>query len=180
MINGLVRNGYIRSGYREGQRKIYLENQVERMLEVGDAAPDFSVESTEGELVLSDLGSPVVLYFFPKAGSAVCTREACAFRDAMAEFNELDAAVVGVSPNDSLERLREFARENGLEFPLVSDLDGELSGKYDVGDWFGLYDERVTYVIGDGEVAGRVSGMLRAKKHVRKSLEAVRAIQTNA
>lgn len=150
------------------------------MLDRGDVAPDFSVESTEGRIKLSELGSPVVLYFFPKAGSAVCTREACAFRDAMAEFNELDASVVGVSPNDSLERLREFADDNGLEFPLVSDLDGRLSDDYEVAGLFDLYNKRVTYVVDDGVVTARVSGMFRAQKHVRESLEAVRALQSEA
>lgn len=153
---------------------------MECMLDKGDVAPDFSTESTEGTVKLSELGSPVVLYFFPKAGSKVCTREACAFRDAMAEFNELDVSVVGVSPNDSLERLREFANENGLDFPLVSDRDGRISSDYEVAGLFGLYDKRVTYVVDDGVVAERVSGMFRAQKHVSESLEAVRALQATA
>ncbi|MDY7083356.1 MAG: peroxiredoxin [Halobacteria archaeon] len=145
------------------------------MLNVGDSAPDFTAQSTQGEFTLSEAGDLVVLFFFPKAGSPVCTREACSFRDSMAEFNDLDATIVGISPNDSLEKLEEFADDNGLDFPLVSDTSGSISELYDIEGAFGLYEKRVTYVVEDGRIAGVVEGMFRAKKHVEKSLEAIKS-----
>ncbi|XGI84434.1 peroxiredoxin [Halorutilales archaeon Cl-col2-1] len=148
------------------------------MLEVGDTAPELSAETTQGRFDLSeaDEEGAVVLFFFPKAGSRVCTKEACSFRDSTAEFNDVDATVVGVSSNDSLERLEEFAEKNSLDFPLVSDTDGEISKKYGAKGVLGLYSKRVTYVIEDGEVVGRVKGMLSADRHVEGSIEALRQI----
>ncbi|MFB6284162.1 MAG: peroxiredoxin [Halobacteria archaeon] len=145
------------------------------MLDLGKEAPDFKAESTRGGFVLSEAGSPVVLFYFPKAGSRVCTKEACGFRDSMAEFNDVDATVVGVSPNDSLEDLEEFAEENSLEFPLISDTDGEIADLYGIGGVLGLTRKmkRVTLVIDDMTVVKTIKGVLAADKHVEESLEAV-------
>lgn len=148
------------------------------MLDVGDKAPEFSAETTDGYFDLSEADDEgaVVLFFFPKAGSRVCTKEACSFRDSAAEFNGLDATVVGISSNDSLDRLEEFADENSLDFRLISDTDGNISEKYDAKGVLGLYSKRVTYVIEDGEVVGRVKGMLSAEKHVDNAVEYLREI----
>lgn len=150
------------------------------MLKKGETAPDFTTESTQGRVSLSELGSPIVLYFFSKSGSTVCTREACEFRESMEDFNELDATVIGVSTNDSLEELEDFREEYGLDFPLVSDTSGEMSELYDISGLFDLYDKRVTYVIDEGVIVERVSSMLRAKKHVEESLNTVRSIKITA
>jgi peroxiredoxin Q/BCP len=147
------------------------------MLSEGDTAPDFRAETTEGTFTLSEASQPVVLFFFPKAGSRVCTKEACSFRDSLAEFNGQNATVVGVSTNDSLERLREFAKKHDLDYPLVSDKDtgGDLSDRYGLSGLLGLSQKakRATFVIDDGEVVGVVKGLFSSDKHVEKSLEAV-------
>ena len=67
----------------------------------------------------------VVLFFYPKDGTPVCTKEACAFRDSYEKFAAAGAVVVGVS-SDTAERHREFARQNSLSFPLLSDTDGSV------------------------------------------------------
>lgn len=147
------------------------------MLDKGDAAPDFTVETTQGSFTLSEKDGPVVLFFFPKAGSKVCTKEACSFRDSLSAFDGHDATVLGVSTNDSLDRLREFADENGLDYPLVSDKDGELSDRYGLSGFLGLSQKakRATFVVEDGEVIGVTKGLFSADKHVEESLEAVGA-----
>ncbi|MDZ7687673.1 MAG: redoxin domain-containing protein [Halobacteriales archaeon] len=147
------------------------------MLSKGDTAPDFTAETTQGRFTLSEASSPVVLFFFPKAGSRVCTEEACSFRDSLAEFSGRNATVVGISTNDSLERLRDFAEEHDLDYPLASDKDtgGDLSDKYGLSGLLGLSQKakRATFVVDDGEVVEVVKGLFSSDKHVEKSLEAV-------
>jgi peroxiredoxin Q/BCP len=147
------------------------------MLSKGDKAPDFTVETTQGSFSLSEASDPVVLFFFPKAGSRVCTKEACSFRDSLSEFTSHEATVVGISTNDSLERLHGFAEEHDLDYPLISDTDedGELSKRYGLSGLLGLSQKakRATFVVDDGEVVEVVKGLFSSDKHVDESLEAV-------
>jgi peroxiredoxin Q/BCP len=147
------------------------------MLGKGDKAPDFTVETTQGTFTLSEASNPVVLFFFPKAGTKVCTKEACSFRDSLSELTGHEATVVGISTNDSLERLREFAEEHDLDYPLISDTDedGELSKRYGLSGLLGLSQKakRATFVVDEGEVVEVVKGLLSSDKHVDESLEAV-------
>jgi len=103
---------------------------------VGDKAPDFKgIDSNVKEKKLSDYkGQKVVLAFFPGAFTSVCTKEMCTFRDSMANFNKLNAKVIGVSV-DTPFSLAEFAKVNKLNFDLISDANKEITKKYDV-----LYD----------------------------------------
>src|SRR5512143_2831981 len=112
-------------------------------------APDFTSEAHNGEQVrLADYRGKqvVVLYFYPRDGTPVCTKEACSFRDAFEEFTKLGAVVIGVS-GDSLERHRAFAGQQRLPFLLVSDQDGSLRQAYQVPKSLGVLPGRVTYVI---------------------------------
>ena len=150
------------------------------MLSKGDKALDFTVETTQGTFSLSEASDPVILFFFPKAGSRVCTKEACSFRDSLSEFTGHEATVVGISTNDSLERLHEFAEEHDLDYPLASDTDedGELSERYGLSGLLGLSQKakRATFVVNDGEVVEVVKGLLSSDKHVEESLEAVNRV----
>ena len=96
-------------------------------IDVGDAAPDVALSTTEGgeQLRLRDYSGKqaVVLFFYPKDGSPVCTKEACAFRDAYEDFVEAGAVVIGVS-GDSEAQHQAFASSHRLPFTLVSDADG--------------------------------------------------------
>jgi len=146
------------------------------MLNEGDEAPDFTVDSTQGEFTLSEAGEPVVVFFFPKAGTKVCTAEACSFRDSLDEFNGHDAAIVGVSTNDSLERLHDFADEHDLDYPLVSDKGGKVADRFGLSGLLGLSQKakRATFVVDDGEVVDVTKGLFSSDKHVEESLEAIR------
>jgi len=101
------------------------------MLNVGTAAPDFELPDQDGRRHrLSDKrGSWVVLYFYPKDDTPGCTKEACAFRDAMADLGDLDAEVFGVSADDTASHA-EFAAKYGLNFPLLADVDREVIDAY--------------------------------------------------
>lgn len=91
-------------------------------LEVGDTAPAFNLTADDGNTVkLSDYkGRKVIVYFYPAALTPGCTKQACSFRDGLAELNDAGIDVVGISP-DKPEKLAKFRDAEGLTFPLLSD-----------------------------------------------------------
>jgi len=110
------------------------------VIEQGRPAPDFELQSDEGETVrLSDFrGRPVVLYFYPKDDTPGCTTEACEFRDAYDVFRERGAEVLGVSPDDVASHGK-FKSKYGLPFTLLADPDHQVAEKY------GVWTERTRY-----------------------------------
>lgn len=105
--------------------------------QVGQVAPDFRATASTGPIALADLkGQPVVLYFYPKADTPGCTKEACAFRDASAEFARRGVAVIGVSADD-LGAQQAFDQKYRLGFPLIADSDRSIINAY------GVWGERV-------------------------------------
>lgn len=102
------------------------------MLDVGDEAPEFTLDNQDGEPVsLSDyLGQPVVVYFYPRADTEGCTVEACGFRDAWDEYADAGAAVIGIS-DDPVDDLDAFQEKYDLPFELLSDQDGAVASAYD-------------------------------------------------
>jgi peroxiredoxin Q/BCP len=96
-------------------------------LEVGDKAPAFSLPDADGKSVkLSDFkGRKVIVYFYPAASTPGCTKQACAFRDSLAQLNGADIDVVGISP-DKPEKLAKFRDAESLTFPLLSDPDRKV------------------------------------------------------
>lgn len=92
------------------------------MLDIGDTVPDFSLHTDSGSTVSSaDLrGQRYVLYFYPKDDTPGCTKEACAFRDALPQFDSLGVKVFGVSA-DPVKAHEKFVRKYQLNFPLLSD-----------------------------------------------------------
>lgn len=104
------------------------------MLEVGQAAPDFTLPNQDGDDVsLSALrGRPVLLYFYPKDGTPGCTTQACELRDRWSEFEEAGVTVLGISP-DSIDSHAGFAAEHELPFDILSDVEHEVLERY--GAW---------------------------------------------
>jgi len=96
-------------------------------LEVSDKAPAFSLPDADGNTVkLSDFkGRKVIVYFYPAASTPGCTKQACDFRDSLAELNEAGLDVIGISP-DKPEKLARFRDKEGLTFPLLSDPDRKV------------------------------------------------------
>jgi len=103
-------------------------------LKVGDKAPSFSLNDQDGKTVsLADFkGRKLLLYFYPKADTPGCTKQACSVRDAAAELKELNVAAVGISP-DTPASQRRFDGKHHLDFPLLSDPDHEVAQAY--GAW---------------------------------------------
>ncbi len=149
------------------------------LLQPGDPAPDFVVTAHNGRevrLACYQGKSVVVLYFYPRDGTAVCTKQACGFRDAYEEFAGLGAVVIGVS-GDSLQRHRDFAARRALPFLLVSDQDGALRKAYHVPNMLGVVPRRVTYVIDkQGIVRHAFSALFSAERHVAEALKIVNVL----
>jgi thioredoxin-dependent peroxiredoxin len=153
-----------------------------KTLDVGDSAPDFELSDQRGERTtlqgLCDSG-PLVLYFYPKDDTPVCTQEACFFRDDRHTFQEAGAQVVGVS-DDSVERHEAFAKRHGLEFKLLSDVGGRVREAYGVGKTLGLIKGRVTFVIDRDRVIRHVfRSQLAARRHVDEAIQCVRESAAN-
>jgi thioredoxin-dependent peroxiredoxin len=98
---------------------------------VGEPAPDFELDGTDGSFRLSDhRGERVVLLFYPGDNTAVCTKQFCSYRDNSEAFGTLDATVVGIS-SQSVESHLGFSDKHGLNVPLLADQDGAVAKSYD-------------------------------------------------
>ena len=147
-------------------------------VQVGDLAPGFTLPNQSGtEVSLEEyLGkTAIVLYFYPRDHTAVCTEEACAFRDSYESIKAAGAEVIGIS-SDSVESHRQFAEENRLPFTLVSDTGGALRARYGAPTAFGL-PGRVTYIIDQqGMVRNIFFSQFTSKRHVDVALETLQSI----
>jgi peroxiredoxin Q/BCP len=147
----------------------------QKRLAEGDPAPDFTLPDSTGKPVsLADYrGRSVVVYFYPAAGTPGCTKQACDFRDNLAELNDAGFEVLGISP-DKPAKLATFAGAEGLTFPLLSDESREV-----LAEW-GAYGEKQSYgrtitgvirstfvVDPDGKIAKALYNV-RATGHVAK------------
>ncbi|OIJ17251.1 peroxiredoxin [Anaerobacillus alkalilacustris] len=151
------------------------------VLEIGQVAPDFTCEATNGETVkLSDFrGKNVVLYFYPKDMTPGCTTQACDFRDYHKNFDEVNAVILGVSP-DPLDRHHKFIEKHGLPFSLLSDENHEIAEAYGVWklkknfgkEYMGI--ERSTFVIDKEGVLVKEWRKVKVKEHVVEALEYVK------
>ncbi len=148
-------------------------------VKVGDRAPAFSLPSESGETV--NVGDyigrrPMVLFFYPKDNTAVCTKEVCAFRDSYEEFSRIEGAEVFGISSDPVESHKRFASEYKLPFRLLSDEKGAVRELYGVPRTLGILPGRVTYVIdGSGVVIHIISSQLGYKRHVEEAIHALRA-----
>ncbi|MEU7813333.1 thioredoxin-dependent thiol peroxidase [Pseudonocardia sp. NPDC049154] len=141
----------------------------------GDPAPDFTLPDADDKPVsLSDLrGRKVIVYFYPAASTPGCTKEACDFRDNLAELNDAGVDVLGISP-DKPAKLAKFRDKEGLTFPLLSDPDRKVLGEWGAFGEKTMYGKTVTGVIRSTflvDEEGKIEAALynvRATGHVAK------------
>lgn len=146
-------------------------------LAVGEKAPDFTVETPGGPVSLQDLLAKaqkgVVVYFYPKAGTPGCTKEACDFRDSLNSLKSAGYEVIGISA-DSLAALEKFKDKQDLNFPLGSDPDHKVMLAY--GTWgekknYGRIFTgiiRSTFVVGEDGLIEYAGYNVRATGHVAR------------
>jgi peroxiredoxin Q/BCP len=157
-----------------------MAKELELKLKEGDKAPNFEAAVTGGRRVsLSDLkGKNVILYFYPRDDTPGCTKEACAFRDAYAQFKKAGAVVLGVS-TDAVKSHDKFAEKFKLPFDLISDADKKIVEEYGVWGqktfmgrkYMGTH--RVTFLIGpDGRIK-KIWPKVKPEEHAQEVLEAL-------
>ncbi|WMW78378.1 peroxiredoxin [Flavobacterium sp. 20NA77.7] len=142
-------------------------------IQVGDFLPDFQGIDQNNQLFDSSSlkGKQAVIYFYPKDHTPGCTVQACSFRDAYQDFQDLGAVVVGVS-SDSVASHQNFQEKHQLPFTLIADLDKKIRKLFGVPTaFFGLLPGRVTYVFDKNGKAIFVFDSMRAKHHIDKALE---------
>ncbi|GLJ04047.1 thioredoxin-dependent thiol peroxidase [Bacillus sp. YKCMOAS1] len=151
-------------------------------IEVGQQVPDIELTGDNGEKVkLSDFkGKHIVLYFYPKDMTPGCTTEACDFRDRHQSFAELDAVIIGVSP-DSQDKHRKFKEKHDLPFLLLVDDEQKLSEAFGVWklkknfgkEYMGI--ERSTFLINKEGTLVKEWRKVKVKDHVEEALEELKA-----
>ena len=137
-------------------------------LELGAAAPDWSLRDSTGETVsLSDFaGRKLIMYFYPAAMTPGCTTQACDFRDSLDTFTSHGYAVVGVSP-DTPQKLTKFADQESLSYPLLSDPDKTVLSAYGAYGEKNLYGKTITGVIRSTVVIDEEGRVVLAKHNVK-------------
>jgi thioredoxin-dependent peroxiredoxin len=147
------------------------------MLKPGSPAPEVVLHDQHGRVFRLSLlhGSKnAVLFFYPKDETAICTKEACAFRDSYEAFVASDTVVIGISDDDVASH-QGFAEHWRLPFTLLSDTDGRARKAFGVDRWLGLLRGRATFVIDkQGIIRAVVNDRFSAERHVNDALAAIR------
>lgn len=145
-------------------------------MKVGDTLPDVEIDLDTGErLALAKLGKPLVLFFYPKAFSPVCTAEACHFRDLSGDLTGAGAIVLGVAPDDAAT-LNRFKEQHKLPYPSISDPDKSLARRFDAVGALNMMKRLTVVADADGKVVFLYSNVLNPNAHSVKALEALRAL----
>jgi peroxiredoxin Q/BCP len=153
------------------------------MIDAGATAPDFELPDQDGETVkLSDLrGRPVVLYFYPRADTPGCTKQACGVRDRRADYAAAGAVVLGVSP-DPVAKVKKFHAKYDLDFTLLADPEHEVSELYGVWGEKSMYgrtywgNTRSTFIIDADGLVAHVLPKVSPKTHDDVVLERLAAM----
>jgi peroxiredoxin Q/BCP len=150
----------------------------------GDLVEEFELPDQTGKArKFSEFlaNGPVVVFFYPAAGTPGCTREACHFRDLAKEFGEVGASRLGISA-DSVSKQAKFSENHNFDFPVLSDEDGTVAASFGVKR--GLLGKlipvkRTTFVVGtDRKVLEVISSEVNMNTHADKALEVLRAHQS--
>lgn len=151
------------------------------MVEENKIAPDFELKDSNGNKVkLSDFrGKTVILYFYPKALTSGCTKEAQDFRDNYDVIKKLGADVIGVS-GDKIETIKKFKEKENLPFTLLSDEGFKVSSEYGVYKEKSMYGkkymgiERSTFIIDKDGFVRKVMRKVRVPNHVKEVIEEIK------
>tara|TARA_B100000902_G_C27212445_1_gene865146 strand:- start:787 stop:1251 length:465 start_codon:yes stop_codon:yes gene_type:complete len=146
-------------------------------LKIGDSVSDFELETSEGTTFrLSDMeGQWKIIFFYAKSGSPTCKRGCLSFKEQYHLFRSLEppVEVVGIS-QDSIEQHKEFKRELGLPFTILSDPDREVAEIFGVPIHLGIFPSKSSFVIGpDNTVRHVYDWLFRPRKHVAQIISAL-------
>jgi peroxiredoxin Q/BCP len=147
----------------------------------GQPAPDFTLPSAEGEVTLSDLGRPAVLYFYPRDDTPGCTKEAIAFSGLLPEFEALGVAVYGIS-KDPAGKHEKFAAKHELTVPLLSDAESDVCERYGVWVEKSMYGrksmgiERATFLVDASGTVREVWRKVKVPGHAEAVLDTAKTL----
>ena len=141
-------------------------------MELGERIPEFTLTDQNGNNfnVRDYLGRKLVIYFYPKDESGVCTKEACAFRDSYRVFEAKGTTVIGIN-SGSVESHKKFAENHGLNFTLLSDPGNKILKAFGIKSVLFLTGRETFVVDGSGRVTYKYRGFLNGTAHVQKTLE---------
>lgn len=141
-------------------------------IEVGDNIPAFILKDQNGNdfNIQDQRGKKLIIYFYPKDESGVCTKEACAFRDSYKYFEDKGAMVIGIN-SGSVESHKKFAQHHGLNFTLLSDPDNKILKSFGIKNVLFLTGRETFVVDEQGKVAFKYRGFLNGDAHTSKTLE---------
>ncbi|MDR3627704.1 MAG: peroxiredoxin [Ignavibacteriaceae bacterium] len=148
------------------------KTEKEGELKVGMSAPNFTLHDAFGHSykLSSYKGKmPVVVYFYPKAGTSGCTKEACGIRDDWSKFKDSKVQVLGISI-DQKDEIKKFVKDYNLNFPLLSDADKNVSKKYGVLSDKG-YDNRITFIVDKKGIIAEIINVSDIEGHSAKVLD---------
>ena len=153
-------------------------------LEINDIVPNFTLQNQDGETVnLTDFaGSPVVLFFYPRANTPGCTIEACGFRDAFKKLQKAGVVVLGIS-RDTVKKQKKFQEKYDLPYPLLADFDEEIIKRFGLLKNKTMYGkpvtgvERTTYVIGPDQRLLQVFPKVKPEGHAEEVLAYVKGLK---
>ncbi|SMG29526.1 peroxiredoxin Q/BCP [Marivirga sericea] len=135
-------------------------------------APNFELASTSGDTfkLTEQSGEPIILFFYPKNFTKVCTAEVCEFRDAFSEFRDLNVKVVGIS-QDTISSHQKFKKENKLPFELLSDPKGKVAKLYKATIPVIGMNRRITYLMDkEQRIKAVYENMFTADQHVKQMI----------
>jgi thioredoxin-dependent peroxiredoxin len=153
-------------------------NSQSHQLDVGAKIPLFSLKDQDGKTfnMKDSVGNCIfVIFFYPKDESAVCTKEACGFRDSMKLFVQAGVQVIGINQG-TVESHKNFQQHDSMNYELLSDPDEKVIKQFGVGG--ALLTDRVTYVVDEtGQIVFKYHSMTEGKKHVHEALEYIRELK---
>ena len=149
----------------------------------GDTAPDFTMAASGGRTVSKAAlkGRPFLLYFYPKADTPGCTKEACAFEEALPQLGKIGLDVIGVS-RDPMPAIEKFAAKFNLTFPLASDAEGSVTEAYGVWVEKSMYGksfmgvERASFLIDKAGKVAKIWPKVKVDGHAAEVLEAAKEL----
>ncbi|MDB5382857.1 MAG: peroxiredoxin [Rhodospirillales bacterium] len=149
----------------------------------GAKAPEFTMAASGGREVSSAAlkGTPYLLYFYPKADTPGCTKQACGIQEALPQLGKLKLTVIGISP-DAMPPIDKFAKKFNLEFPLASDPEHKLAESYGVWVEKSMYGrkymgmERSSFLVGADGTIKAIWRKVKPEAHAAAVLEAAKAL----
>jgi peroxiredoxin Q/BCP len=154
---------------------VFISCNAQKQLDIGDTIPMFTLQNQDGKTfsMKDSIGKKmIVIFFYPKDESIVCTKEACTFRDSASEFVKYGALVIGINQG-SVESHKKFQQDDNLPYQLLSDPDEKVIKAFGVKAT--LFTDRVTYVVDKtGVIVFKYHGLTEGSKHPEQVLQYLR------